>query len=46
MAVFEASFEGPAFNETSFDTDYFIENAQDIIQEHMSSDAITDNGKL
>jgi hypothetical protein len=33
LSVFEASYEGKYFNETSFDAKFFIDNAKDIINE-------------
>jgi hypothetical protein len=33
MRAFRASFEGSAFNEETFDEDYFLENAADIVSD-------------
>jgi hypothetical protein len=33
MAAFEASFDGIAFNEETFDKKFFLENAKEIINE-------------
>lgn len=33
MASFEASFEGTAFNLQTFDVEFFLDNARDIVEE-------------
>lgn len=33
MSVFEASFEGDAFDSTSFDREFFLDNATEIVKE-------------
>ena len=34
MRSFEASFEGVAFDEASFDVHFFLQNAREIVEEH------------
>lgn len=38
LAAFEASYEGAAFNQETFDEKFFLENAHDIVEEGEDTD--------
>jgi hypothetical protein len=39
MAAFKASFEGSSFNLETFDEEYFLQNAKDIVDEEAARSA-------
>ena len=41
MTVFEASYEGTAFNSETFDANFFIENAKEVVAEVSAADTAT-----
>jgi hypothetical protein len=38
LAAFEASYEGAAFNQETFDEKFFLDNAHDIVEEGEDTD--------
>lgn len=38
MALFTASFEGPVFNLDTFDAEFFIDSAKDLVKEELNKD--------